>query len=281
MGIKQAFCVTGGSAAHLMEALRKSNIKVIHNYHEQACVMAADGYFRISKRPSLVLVTNGPGVSNSLTGVLGAYQDSIPMVIVSGQVPLKHSLHNHKSKLRQLGIQEVETIELVKSITKSAVQVSNVNELEKILNESWDTAVSGRPGPVWIEVPLDVQAESADFLKNRVEFSSKHCLGNYVVTKKIKKVEKKLFYQSDYLYHWKNKNNKSKNNSAMKDGGWGRQRSGIRILCVSILKKIPFLFNVLKYLNYRRHLLFVARTRSYNKHPSVVKVNIDKLKILL
>ena len=172
MGIKQAFCVTGGSAAHLMEALRKSNIKVIHNYHEQACVMAADGYFRISKRPSLVLVTNGPGVSNSLTGVLGAYQDSIPMVIVSGQVPLKHSLHNHKSKLRQLGIQEVETIQLVKSITKSAVQVSNVNELEKILNESWNTAVSGRPGPVWIEVPLDVQAESVDFLKKRVAFSS-------------------------------------------------------------------------------------------------------------
>jgi len=113
---------------------------------------------------------------------------------------------------------------------------------------------------------------------NRVEFSSKHCLGNYVVTKKIKKVEKKFFYQSDYLYHWKNKNNKSKNNRVMKDGG---QRSAIRILCVTILKKIPFLFNVLQYLNYRRHLLFVAQTRSYNKHPSVIKVNIDKLKILL
>jgi acetolactate synthase-1/2/3 large subunit len=152
-----------------MEAMRKSKIKVIHNYHEQACVMAAEGYTRISKIPSLVLVTNGPGVSNSLTGVLGAFQDSVPMIILSGQVPLKHSIHVNKSKLRQLGIQEVETIKLVKSITKSAIQVSSVKNLEKIINESWNNAVSGRPGPVWIEVPLDMQAESVDFLTNRVK----------------------------------------------------------------------------------------------------------------
>jgi acetolactate synthase-1/2/3 large subunit len=151
-----------------MEALRKSKIKVIHNYHEQACVMAAEGYTRISGVPSLVLVTNGPGVSNSLTGVLGAFQDSVPMIILSGQVPLKHSIHFKKSKLRQLGIQEVETIELVKSITKSAVQVSKVKDLERIVNESWNTAVSGRPGPVWIEVPLDVQADLVDFLESKV-----------------------------------------------------------------------------------------------------------------
>jgi len=152
-----------------MEAMRKSKIKVIHNYHEQACVMAAEGYTRVSKIPSLVLVTNGPGVSNSLTGVLGAFQDSVPMIILSGQVPLKHSIHVNKSKLRQLGIQEVETIKLVKSITKSAIQVSSVKNLEKIINESWNNAVSGRPGPVWIEVPLDMQAESVDFLTNRVK----------------------------------------------------------------------------------------------------------------
>jgi len=151
-----------------MEALRKSKIKVIHNYHEQSCVMAAEGYTRVSGTPSLVLVTNGPGVSNSLTGVLGAFQDSIPIIILSGQVPLKHSIHFRKSKLRQLGIQEVETIELVKSITKSAVQVSKVSDLERIVNESWNTAVSGRPGPVWIEVPLDVQAELVDCLESKV-----------------------------------------------------------------------------------------------------------------
>ena len=151
-----------------MEALRKSKIKVIHNYHEQACVMAAEGYTRISGVPSLVLVTNGPGVSNSLTGVLGAFQDSVPMIVLSGQVPLKHSIHFKKLKLRQLGIQEVETIELVKSITKSAVQVSKIKDLERIVNESWDTAVSGRPGPVWIEVPLDIQAELVDFLESKV-----------------------------------------------------------------------------------------------------------------
>ena len=171
MGIEQAFCVTGGSAAHLMEALRKSNIRVIHNYHEQACVMAADGYTRISKIPGLVLVTNGPGVSNTLTGVLGAFQDSIPMIILSGQVPLKHSLYKHKSKLRQLGIQEVETLELVKSITKSSIQISNINDLESILTESWNIAQSGRPGPVWIEVPLDIQSESVGFLEDKVRSS--------------------------------------------------------------------------------------------------------------
>ena len=83
-----------------MEALRKSDINVIHNYHEQSCVMAAEGYTRVSKKPALVLVTNGPGVSNTITGVLGAFQDSIPMIIVSGQVPLKHSIYNNKSSLR-------------------------------------------------------------------------------------------------------------------------------------------------------------------------------------
>jgi acetolactate synthase I/II/III large subunit len=90
--IDTAFSVSGGAAAHLLESIRKSNIKYIPNYHEQASAMSAEGYTRITNKPALVLVTNGPGSSNTLTGVVGAYQDSIPMFIISGQVPtlVKH-----------------------------------------------------------------------------------------------------------------------------------------------------------------------------------------------
>ena len=109
-GVDTAFCVSGGAAAHLMDSLRSSGIKVIHNYHEQACAMAADAYSRITNKPALVLVTNGPGSSNTITGVLGAYQDSTPMFVFSGQLPTHQTMHTQLANLRQLGLQEADII---------------------------------------------------------------------------------------------------------------------------------------------------------------------------
>jgi acetolactate synthase I/II/III large subunit len=110
--IDTAFSVSGGAAAHLLESIRKSNIKYIPNYHEQASAMSAEGYTRITNKPALVLVTNGPGSSNTLTGVVGAYQDSIPMFIISGQVPTSQTIYI--LNLRQLGVQELRIIPIVK-----------------------------------------------------------------------------------------------------------------------------------------------------------------------
>ena len=90
--IDTIFSVSGGAAAHLLNSVAEKNFKYICNYHEQACAMAAEGYARIANKPACVLVTNGPGSTNTITGVVGAYQDSIPMVIISGQVPVNQSL---------------------------------------------------------------------------------------------------------------------------------------------------------------------------------------------
>lgn len=157
-GIDTIFSVSGGAAAHLLNSVKEKNIKYICNYHEQACAMAAEGYFRIANKPACVLVTNGPGSSNTITGVLGAYQDSIPMIIISGQVPSNQSLSSlNNVNLRQLGVQECDIISMVKSITKYTVQITNHNTIVYHLEEAYKQATTGRGGPVWLDIPLDVQ----------------------------------------------------------------------------------------------------------------------------
>lgn len=157
-GIDTIFSVSGGAAAHLLNSVREKPFMYICNYHEQACAMAAEGYARIANKPACVLVTNGPGSSNTITGVLGAYQDSIPMIIISGQVPVNQSLSSLQDiKLRQLGVQECDIISMVKPITKYAVQVTDANTLQFHLDQAYTIAMSGRKGPVWLDIPLDVQ----------------------------------------------------------------------------------------------------------------------------
>ena len=176
-GVDQCFAVSGGAAAHLFDSISRYDINIVHMHHEQACSMAADGYARIARKPALVLVTNGPGVSNAITGVLGAFQDSIPMIVISGQVPRKQMLLNGGGVERQFGVQEVETSPLVKSIVKNFISVTDASQLSDALNISWNAAVSGRPGPVWIEIPLDVQSEEtvqiADILEGIPSFDFK------------------------------------------------------------------------------------------------------------
>lgn len=155
--ITTAFSVSGGAAAHLLDSARKYNIKYVANYHEQASAMAAEGYGRINPNPSLVLVTNGPGSSNTITGVVGAYQDSIPMFVISGQVPTGQTL-NTQPNLRQLGVQELDIIKIVDSITKYSHQVVKADQIKYHLDKAYFECTSGRKGPVWLDIPLDIQS---------------------------------------------------------------------------------------------------------------------------
>jgi acetolactate synthase-1/2/3 large subunit len=158
-GVENIFCVTGGASAHLMESARISGIKTIHCYHEQACAMAADAYARINKKPAVVLVTNGPGASNTITGVLGAYQDSIPMIVISGQVPRAQTIAESGRNLRQFGVQEADITKLTSHITKYCKTITDSTQFVQIANEAWNAATTGRMGPAWLEIPLDVQSE--------------------------------------------------------------------------------------------------------------------------
>lgn len=161
-GVRHVFLVTGGGAMHLNDALgREPRIKYICNLHEQACAMAAEGYARSTgnRMPGVINVTTGPGGTNALTGVMGAWLDSVPMIVISGQIKratmitVAPELH-----LRQLGDQEYNIVDAVKPMTKMAKTVMSVEEVPQVLADAWRLCQTGRPGPVWIDVPLDIQA---------------------------------------------------------------------------------------------------------------------------
>lgn len=162
--IETVFTVSGGGCMHLVDSLGKNkNIKYICNHHEQACALAAEGYARVANKPGCVLVTTGPGGTNTLTGVLCAYQDSIPMIIISGQVPSDQL--SKDTGCRQIGQQEFNIVDTVKSMTKYAVIVKDKNTILYHLQKAYDMAVTGRPGPVWIDIPLDIQSSTIDVKK--------------------------------------------------------------------------------------------------------------------
>ena len=159
-GVRHCFLVTGGGAMHLNDALGlEKRIKYVCCLHEQACAMSAEGYARASGTPGVICVTTGPGGTNALTGVMGAWLDSVPMVIVSGQIKRATMITACPGiKLRQLGDQEYNIVDTVKPMTKFAKTVMSVDEVPATLEQAWQICQSGRPGPVWIDVPLDIQA---------------------------------------------------------------------------------------------------------------------------
>lgn len=163
-GIDTAFLVTGGGAMHLNDAIGMSNtLRKVFCHHEQAAAMAAEVYARVQNKPALLNVTTGPGGINALNGVFGAYTDSIPMVVVSGQVK-RETLRdfNDIPALRQLGDQEADIISMVKPITKKCWLLRDAKDILHLLDEAYLEAVLGRPGPVWIDIPVDLQGEMID-----------------------------------------------------------------------------------------------------------------------
>ncbi len=158
-GVKHVFLVTGGGAMHLNDAFgRSKSIGYVACHHEQACAMAAESYFRASGSVAAVNVTTGPGGTNALTGVFGAYVDSCAMLVLSGQVKRETIARLTDLPLRQLGDQEVDIVAMVKPITKYAELITDPQSIRYHLEKAWHECVSGRPGPVWLDIPIDVQA---------------------------------------------------------------------------------------------------------------------------
>lgn len=162
-GVKHVFTVTGGGAMHLNDAFgHHKDLICIYNHHEQASAIAAEGYTRMSGNLAAVCVTSGPGGTNAITGVLGGWLDSIPMFVVSGQVKRETTIYSTSLSLRQLGDQEYDIVSSVKPMTKYASIVLDPNNIAVHLEKAYFLAMNGRPGPVWLDVPLDVQAAWID-----------------------------------------------------------------------------------------------------------------------
>lgn len=160
-GVRHVFLLPGGGAMHLVDAIGKNQrITAVPCLHEQACAISAEAYARINENLGVAVVTTGPGATNAITGVAGAWIESVPMLVISGQVKRSDMLDG--SPLRQKGVQEVEIVNMVKSITKYAVTIRKPEDIRRELEKAVNLAKSGRKGPVWIDVPLDVQGAPID-----------------------------------------------------------------------------------------------------------------------
>lgn len=158
-GVTDVFMITGGGAMHLNDAIgHYQGLHCTYNHHEQACAIAAEGYARLTGRVAAVCVTSGPGGTNAITGVLGGWQDSIPMFVISGQVKRETTTWSTSVPLRQLGDQEFQIVDCVKGMTKYAHMITEPTEIRYHLEKAWYLCNHGRKGPVWLDIPLDVQA---------------------------------------------------------------------------------------------------------------------------
>jgi len=166
LDVKHVFLVTGGGAMHLNESLSRSAVlEPVCNLHEQASAIAAENYSKATNRLGVAMVTTGPGGTNAVTGVAGAWLDSTPMLVISGQVKRADRMYDSQGNhlgVRQMGVQEVDIVSIVSSITKYAVTVVEPRSIRFHLEKALYLARTGRPGPVWIDIPLDVQASPID-----------------------------------------------------------------------------------------------------------------------
>lgn len=162
-GIDSVFTVVGGGAMHLNDSLgHKEGLHCTYHHHEQAAAIAAEGYARLKCKPAVVCVTSGPGATNAITGVAGAWVDSIPMIVISGQTKSTLTIESSGLPLRCLGNQEINIVPIVKSITKNAVMLHSPCEIRYELEKALYLSMNGRPGPVWIDIPLDIQGSKIE-----------------------------------------------------------------------------------------------------------------------
>ena len=161
-GVSDVFSVVGGGAMHLNDALgHTTGLKITYNHHEQACAIAAEAYARLENKIAAVCVTTGPGGTNALTGVVGGWLDSIPMFIISGQVRYdttsRYALRYTGISLRAMGDQEYDIVKSVSPMTKYAVMIEDPLTIRYHLEKAWHLATTGRPGPVWVDIPVNYQ----------------------------------------------------------------------------------------------------------------------------
>ena len=162
-GITQVFTVTGGGAMHLNDALgHEKGLRCLYNHHEQACAIAAESYARIHNKIAAVCVTTGPGGTNAITGVVGGWLDSIPMLILSGQVRYDTTARWSGVGIRAMGDQEFDITKAINCMTKYSEMVINPLRIRYCLEKALYLAYSGRPGPVWLDIPVNVQGAYID-----------------------------------------------------------------------------------------------------------------------
>jgi acetolactate synthase-1/2/3 large subunit len=160
-GVTDVFEVVGGMITFLLDSLyRQGQLRIVSMHHEQAAAFAVDGQSRITSRPAVAMATSGPGATNLLTGIGSCYFDSVPAVFITGQVN-RHELKGNRA-IRQLGFQETDIVSMAAPITKAAWLATNPDDLPSFLAEAFRLAVSGRPGPVLVDIPMDVQRASID-----------------------------------------------------------------------------------------------------------------------
>lgn len=159
-GVKDCFLLTGGGMMHLLDSLARSSITPYYNLNEQASTIAADGYGQLKNGLAFSMLTTGPGATNAVTGVVSAYQDSTPMLVISGQV--KTADFADLRGTRSYGAQEVQMVPIVESVTKYAATIRNEQDARYIMEKAIYLAMHGRRGPVWVEVPLDIQAKQIE-----------------------------------------------------------------------------------------------------------------------
>lgn len=188
-GVSTVFTVSGGGSIFLCDALSKEEkIKYICCHHEQSVSFAAEGYARANKKIGVGLVTTGPGGTNALTGIAASWIDSVPMLIISGQVYSSQTIGN--SGLRQLGVQESNIVDLAKSITKYSKMIIDKNDIKLELEKCLYLACSGRPGPVLLDIPADIQNAFVDEkkLKNFIKPKQRIIVQDYTLDKVVKKL---------------------------------------------------------------------------------------------
>ena len=193
------FQVSGGGSIFLGDALYKAKkIKYVAHHHEQAASFAAEGYARSKNDVGCCFVTTGPGGTNAVTGISSAWIDSIPVVFVAGQAFLNQTIK--KTKKRQIGVQEINIIDIVKPITKFSIMITDPNSINYYLEKAYDICKSGRPGPVFIDIPADMQNAKIDE-KKILKFKYKSPKKKYSIDKKISKIIKKLKQSKRPLIH--------------------------------------------------------------------------------
>lgn len=162
-GVTDVFSVVGGGAMHLNDALgHNKGLRVTYDHHEQACAIAAEAYARLNNKIAAVCVTTGPGGLNTLTGVAGGWLDSIPMFIISGQVrydtTARYAMRFTEGlPLRAVGDQEYDIVKSAEPMTKYAVMLEDPQMIRYCLEKAWHLATTGRPGPVWLDIPVNFQ----------------------------------------------------------------------------------------------------------------------------
>lgn len=190
-GIKDVFTVTGGGAMHMNDSFgHHPNLHCIYNHHEQASAMAAEAYARIDNKIAAVCVTTGPGATNAITGVVGGWMDSIPMLIFSGQARYATTIYASGLDLRTRGVQEFDIIGSVRNMTKYCELVKDPNNIAYCLEKAIYLAKAGRPGPCWLDIPLDVQGATieTDELVHYVSDKEKYEISDSIIQTIIEKL---------------------------------------------------------------------------------------------